>query len=316
MDHDMDLGPHQHQDSPKRLCNTEDLPDQFDRDDNEWPQPGPDPDMDTENPIGDHRRDESPPVEDGDSVGSDQGDRNPAVSTVFLVFTTNSCFALQGGNMDEEVDPVSLADVNQGISKDLSNPVAPPIAPPAQYESDPTFHPAMLDDLNIMLAFINLIHSATLENSDLDQEIVDRLRNPPEGLPEVESPDLLLAIRVYIAATKASEDTYAAVHEAISDHFPECKFISLDCLKRKIYDLTGITPLVNHMCDNLCIGYTGPFAELMHCPKCGEFRYDKIKYDASHGTTKIACKTFLTIPLGPQLQALWCSKKSAKAMQY
>jgi hypothetical protein len=54
----------------------------------------------------------------------------------------------------------------------------------------------------------------------------------------------------------------------------------------------------------------------MHCPKCGEFRYDQLRYDASNGADRIPRKTFLTIPLGPQLQAMWRSKKSAEAMRY
>jgi hypothetical protein len=116
--------------------------------------------------------------------------------------------------------------------------------------------------------------------------------------------------------TKASQETYTTVGKAISDRFPECHFLSVDGLKKKIRELTRIIPLVNNMCDTSCIRYTSPYADLTHCLKCGQFRYNQVHYDASNGTDRIPHKTFLTIPLGPQLQAMWQSRKSVEAMWY
>ena len=193
----------------------------------------------------------------------------------------------------------------------------PPINEP---QDDPDHHhvfpPASLDELKISLAYINLIHSATLDNGGLDTETIHRLQNPPERPPEVNDLDLLLAIKIYLATTKASQDTYTTVGEAIEDRFPECQFPSIHVLKSKIRELTGIIPLIDDMCDNSCIRFTGPFMGLTHCPKCGEFRYDQVRYDTSNGTDRIPRKTFLTIPLGPQLQAMYRSKKHAEAMRY
>ena len=206
-------------------------------------------------------------------------------------------------------DPGSLADPDP-------DPVDEDEAPEPPQAPDPVFQPATLDELNISLAFINLVQSATLDNGNLDEETIDRLRNPPQGLPDIDDLDLLLALKIYLATTKASQDAYKDVGEAISERFPECEFFSIDRLKSKITELTGILPLVNDMCDNSCISYTGPFAELTHCSKCGQFRYDQIQYDASNGEIRKPRKTFLTIPLGPQLQAMWRSRKSAEAMRY
>ena len=206
-------------------------------------------------------------------------------------------------------DPGCLDDIGPAMDDGLD-------APHAQDNLDPVLPQATLDELNISLAFIHLLRSATLDNGGLDAETVHRLRHPPEGPPEVDDPDLLLAIKIYLATTKASQDTYTTVGEAIEDRFPECHFPSVDGLKKKIRELTGVIPLIDDMCNNSCIGYTGPFAELTHCPKCGEFRYDQIRYNASNGTDRIPRKTFLTIPLGPQLQAMYRSKKNAEAMRY
>ena len=198
----------------------------------------------------------------------------------------------------------SLADVDPVIEEAQD-------APKAEDNLDPVFELPTIDDLNISLAFINLICSATLDNGGLDAETIHRLRHPPKGPPDTDNPNLLLAIKIYLAVTKASQDTYTSVSEAILEHFPDCDFLSVDVLKSKIKEMTGTVLLIN---ENSCIGYTGPFAELTYCPKCGEFRYNQIQYDASQGETQIPHKTFLTIPLGPQLQAMQQSCKSAEAM--
>jgi hypothetical protein len=64
------------------------------------------------------------------------------------------------------------------------------------------------------------------------------------------------------------------------------------------------------MCPNSCIAYTGPFSELDKCPKCGEARFELRK------NKRVPHRKFHTIPLGPQLQALWRTPEGAKAMRY
>lgn len=55
-------------------------------------------------------------------------------------------------------------------------------------------------------------------------------------------------------------------------------------------------PLVEAMCVNSCLAFTGPFKGLISCPECGEPHDDPImkKYQ----------QEFHTMPIGPQLQAL------------
>lgn len=48
------------------------------------------------------------------------------------------------------------------------------------------------------------------------------------------------------------------------------------------------------MCANSCIAFTGPFASLEACPKCGDSHYNEDK------TPK---QELHTIPLGPQLHS-------------
>ncbi|KAG1792355.1 uncharacterized protein HD556DRAFT_1205639, partial [Suillus plorans] len=64
------------------------------------------------------------------------------------------------------------------------------------------------------------------------------------------------------------------------------------------------------------ITFTGPFAELEHCPICGTECYDTIKLRVSGGWTYVACQKFITIPLSMQLQALWRDPEHAQKMSY
>ena len=69
------------------------------------------------------------------------------------------------------------------------------------------------------------------------------------------------------------------------------------------------------MCVNSCIGFTGPFAKLNHCPDCGEPRYTQEEFDEG-GPKGVPRKVFTTFPLGPQLQSRWNHPQSAKKMFY
>ncbi|KAJ7745022.1 hypothetical protein DFH07DRAFT_749183, partial [Mycena maculata] len=60
------------------------------------------------------------------------------------------------------------------------------------------------------------------------------------------------------------------------------------------------------MCPNSCAAYTGAFADRDTCPFCGTPHFDE----------KGVAREFYTIPLGPQLQALYRTPESAKAVHY
>ncbi|KAH7917707.1 hypothetical protein BV22DRAFT_1025921, partial [Leucogyrophana mollusca] len=61
---------------------------------------------------------------------------------------------------------------------------------------------------------------------------------------------------------------------------------------------------------------TGPFKDMTGCPKCREPRYDQLVLAASNGKTLVPRQTTYTIPIGPQLQALWRTQEGAKNMRY
>ncbi|KAJ2921645.1 hypothetical protein H1R20_g15449, partial [Candolleomyces eurysporus] len=87
---------------------------------------------------------------------------------------------------------------------------------------------------------------------------------------------------------------------------PERELLSFHSVKKEVANLTGVTPIVHHMCPNSCMAYTGPFSKLQECCYCATTRYDP--------KTKKPRQYFYTMPLGPQLQERWKEPQSAHLM--
>ena len=64
------------------------------------------------------------------------------------------------------------------------------------------------------------------------------------------------------------------------------------------------------------MAFTGPYKNLETCLECHEPRYDPVTLKSSNGKTKKPRKSMTTIPIGPQIQALWSHRLSAEKMSY
>ncbi|KAF9555548.1 hypothetical protein CPC08DRAFT_753019 [Agrocybe pediades] len=64
------------------------------------------------------------------------------------------------------------------------------------------------------------------------------------------------------------------------------------------------------------MAFSGPFAHLKACTFCQQPRYDPDILASSQGKKKVPQKQYLTLPLGPQLQALWRTPEGARNMRY
>jgi hypothetical protein len=175
------------------------------------------------------------------------------------------------------------------------------------------------EDLALYLEFIKLLRSASLDDTSMkmDEEDLERLRNPPTYEITLESePDLRLALDLFLANYTSSVDAYNQNRKAMLRRHPEDEVYTYDQAKRLVRHLSGIVPLAHDMCINTCIAYTGPFSDLEMCPSCNTPRYDPVVLEKSGGKEKIAQREFHTMPIGPQLQALYRSKESAEKMKY
>ncbi|KDQ54419.1 hypothetical protein JAAARDRAFT_182367 [Jaapia argillacea MUCL 33604] len=132
----------------------------------------------------------------------------------------------------------------------------------------------------------------------------------------MDDPDLRFSIDLYLAISNASQAAYNNVQRAYLRRNPDHQILSYDQIKRKIVELTGVVSMKHDMCINSCHRFTGPLAHLDTCTKCSELRYDQVQLRESGGKLKVPRQEFLTIPLGPQLQALRRTTQGAENMRH
>jgi hypothetical protein len=179
---------------------------------------------------------------------------------------------------------------------------------------------ATIEELRTAQQFIEAMRKATLDNNNLDLDVVNRLRNPPtEELTLDDNPALRTGIELYLDLEMASDEVYnkvCATFHCAMDRLgvPYELLPSLYLVKQKVAEITSVLSITKDMCRNTCLAYTGLFSDLEACPKCQEPRYDPRILESSNGRKKIPQQEFTTIPLGPQLQALWRSPGGATAM--
>ena len=155
---------------------------------------------------------------------------------------------------------------------------------------------------------IQNIKAARLED-DLPAKMLASLRNPPQE-PNALDPKAQTSMGIFNALLGGSQKMYNAVRHVLSRHRPQPVLLhSYHVIKKKIEQATCVKQVETHMCINSCIAYTGPFKNLEKCPKCGIERYK----DSSKTQPR---QRFYTIPLGPQIQALWRTPDGADRMRY
>ncbi|EIW80031.1 hypothetical protein CONPUDRAFT_27571, partial [Coniophora puteana RWD-64-598 SS2] len=173
-----------------------------------------------------------------------------------------------------------------------------------------------LDDVQAAVRFIELLKAATIDNTEhhkLSERARHRLRNPSEELIDLEA-DPGRKVSFQFAITNPTDENYKSYIKAMeSIALPGIQFQSKHTVEKDMERLTGIEPIIEHMCINSCIGFTGPHAHLESCPKCKEDRYELRK---SATSPKKPRKTFVTLPLAAIIQAFWLHPDSATRMQW
>ncbi|KAG1809193.1 uncharacterized protein BJ212DRAFT_1579764 [Suillus subaureus] len=196
--------------------------------------------------------------------------------------------------------------------------VPPPLDADEETLANDVYVNVTLDNLRISLTFIFGLANASLDDpeSGLNAAAVERIRNPPQHqLSLDEDPDLKAAVKLYLKLSHAEKD-YEAAREVSMESKDIEDFPTLYQAKQAVEQLSGVSGMMHDMCFNLCIGFTGQFAHLESCPICGSSRYDQLILAQSSGKKKVACKQFPTVPIGPQLQAMFRDPQSAIDMQY
>lgn len=190
-----------------------------------------------------------------------------------------------------------------------------PDAPPgSDDDDDEEVIQSRIDHIGITQKFIEEIQVATFENGKLDQDVVDRLRDPDEGPVDISDPDIRLSLDLFLSCNKASQDTYTSVRASVLQRYPSSGILSYYEIKKLVAQISGVVSINDDMCINSCHAFTGPFSELESCSICAEPRYDPVQLAVKH--KKVPRQQACTIPLGPQVQALRRSQHGAAAMRY
>ena len=131
-----------------------------------------------------------------------------------------------------------------------------------------------INDLKKMACFIDTLQGATLEQSNMRQEDIDRLHMAePDPCLDVVNRHLVKALRVFLSTTNALQTTYNAICSTLNECYPDDPFLSFWQMQQCIEQLSGMVPISHDMCPDTCIGYTGPFINCDHCPICGKEHY-------------------------------------------
>ena len=235
--------------------------------------------------------------------------REPEDEPAFLIHSNGDDDA---GNydVDENDDGEELESASDLLGLDLGLQVGS--APLPQ---------ATLPNLLLTQQLIEAIKTGELHDDIQDPEIIDSLKNPPK-ISQPLDPITTLSIKIFKALILGSQQMYDGIRDALCQHTPAIEIHSYYITRRKLEEHTGITEIRTDMCPKGCIAYTGPFASLENCPECTTSRYktdDELSDFARKKKArneKIPRQQFYTIPLGPQIQALWRTPQSAFCMRY
>jgi hypothetical protein len=166
-----------------------------------------------------------------------------------------------------------------------------------------------LQQLKVAMYFIRSLFNATHENSGLPADVQERIDAPLAEEFNLDGADDLLSLRLYLATSSASRETYQSCCAAVMQHSPNISLLSYWQISERIKKWTGIHIVRRDMCVNSCVGFTAVYADCTVCPKCTQERWDE-----SSGKRKPR-KEFFSILLSPQIQARFAHPASARLMK-
>lgn len=131
-----------------------------------------------------------------------------------------------------------------------------------------------INELKKTAQFISALRGATLEQSNMQQNDIDRLR-AADADPRLDIMDrhFIKALRVFLSTTNTSQATYNSIRSSLVECYPDDPFLSYYQVRRRVEQLSGVVPISYDMCPDTCVGFTGPFVDCDRCPLCGKERY-------------------------------------------
>ncbi|KAG2062347.1 hypothetical protein BDR06DRAFT_978729 [Suillus hirtellus] len=172
------------------------------------------------------------------------------------------------------------------------------------------------------MEFVHLLRNASLEDliAKLGEDVLARLHNLHQEPGDIESPGVCQSISMYLTLEHSSQHAYDWICRAITHNFAGTEgadeVLSFKAVEKFIVKYTGVESVEHDMCPESCLMFTSPYADEDNCPLCRTSCWDQAKIQASGGQQKVATQTFITIPIGLQLQAVYQNLESAQDMHY
>lgn len=220
--------------------------------------------------------------------------------------------------LDEQVAARNLDDIRRTIEMQNREDIPPEGHQPAGGDAiDPDAEveerlaglaDSRIDSVRTAQQFIQIIQTATIPDDKLDEDAKALLLDPPKRPPKLDNPDQLHSLELYLACCPYPEAAYNDVREATLRRHPDDPIQSLHEMRQYLIELTGVVPVKDDMCGESCHAFTGPWCDRATCTICLAERFFP-------GTTK-PVKEMVTLPLGPQIQALRRSREGSEAMRY
>ncbi|KAF8576146.1 hypothetical protein K439DRAFT_1664746 [Ramaria rubella] len=168
-------------------------------------------------------------------------------------------------------DEASISGSKREGDSNMSHPPSPRGAP-VQRENElaglPEGFVSVVPELVRSLEFIHALEAATLKNGDLQGHALDTLCHPRECLLNIDESAEMYSLKQYITTLSSPHHTYTDFRENHNEFFPESPMLSLDQLKHKIAEWSGVEVVIHDMCPRTCIAYTGPYKNMESCPTC------------------------------------------------
>ncbi|KAF8270602.1 hypothetical protein EI94DRAFT_1570823 [Lactarius quietus] len=96
-----------------------------------------------------------------------------------------------------------------------------------------------IDSIKVAQDFIKEIQAATLDNGNLDDDLIECLCNPPEHTADISDPNVRLSLDLFLAVTNASEETYKLCRDAILHRYPDSGVLSYYSVKKLVAEVSG-----------------------------------------------------------------------------
>ncbi|KIK13056.1 hypothetical protein PISMIDRAFT_119622 [Pisolithus microcarpus 441] len=175
--------------------------------------------------------------------------------------------------------------------------------------------PLMQHNMQFILALKNM--SLKDPASKLTSKAIEKIQNPPSHADPINDPGTHFSTSTYLALENASQLAYNRVCQAAQCHTPKFDCIlTFHNIEKSIPSYTRVISIEHDMCHNTCMAFTGPFSQLEACPTCNMSCWKQERLQGTHRRSRVAAQTFTTIPISPQLQALYWHKDSTTDMDY